>query len=251
VNEQNIGPIHFGIGGAQNPAIATSTEKENIMEQGKQQTVAILGNGVVGVALAKGFAAMGSKVVFATRDANGAKTREALAAVPGATAASFADAARAADIAVVALPWTGLEQGVKAAGAANLAGKLVIDSSNPLQVTGGVPSLAVGHTDSAGELVQRLLPGAKVVKAFNIITAGHMVQPKLPDGVPDMFIAGNDAAAKADVGRILEAFGWRKPIDMGDITASRLLEPLAMLWIRYGFANNHWTHGFSLLGQKR
>jgi len=97
------------------------------MEQGKQGTVAILGNGVVGVALAKGFAAMGSKVVFGTRDVNGAKTREALAAVPGATAASFADAAHAAEVAVVALPWTGLEQGLKAAGAANLAGKLVIE----------------------------------------------------------------------------------------------------------------------------
>jgi len=68
--------------------------------------------------------------------------------------------------------------------------------------------------------------------------------------VPDMFIAGNDEGAKRDVARVLEGFGWRKPVDMGDITASRLLEALAMLWISYGVRNNHWTHGFSLLGRK-
>lgn len=216
-----------------------------------QQTVAILGNGVVGVALAKGFLAQGSKVVFGTRDVNGPKTREALAAAPGATAASYDDAARQAQLAVVALPWTGVQAGLKAAGAQNLAGKLVIDASNPLDFSGGAPVLALGHTDSAGETVQRMLPAAKVVKAFNTITAAHMVQPQLPDGTPDMFIAGNDDGAKRDVARILEAFGWRKPIDMGDITASRLLEALAMLWISYGVRNNHWTHGFSLLGQKK
>lgn len=215
-----------------------------------KQTVAILGNGVVGVELGKGFAANGWKVIFGTRNATSAKTLEALAAVPGAAAASYAEAARSASLAVVALPWTGLKETLAAAGADNFAGKVVIDASNPLDFSKGAPQLAIGHTDSSGETVQRLLPAAKVVKAFNTITAGHMVNPKLPDGVPDMFIAGNDEAAKRDVARILEAFGWRKPIDMGDITASRLLEALAMLWISYGFRNNHWTHGFSLLGRK-
>lgn len=214
-------------------------------------TVAILGNGVVGVALAKGFRALGHPVIFGTRDISGAKTRGALDAVPGARAASFADAARAAQLAVVALPWSGLKEGVTAAGADNLAGKLVIDASNPLEVMGGKPVLPIGHTDSAGEIVQRLLPRAKVVKAFNTINAALMVHPKFSDGTPDMFIAGNDADAKAEVAALLAAFGWRAPIDMGDITASRLLEPLAMVWIAYAFRNNHWTHGFSLLNQKR
>ena len=215
-----------------------------------KQTVAILGNGVVGVELGKGFAARGFRVVFGTRDVQGAKTKDALAAVPGSVAASYADAARGANLAVVALPWSGLKESLAAAGAKNLAGKVVIDASNPLDFSKGAPQLAIGHTDSAGETVQRLLPEAKVVKAFNTITAAHMVNPKLADGVPDMFIAGNDEAAKREVAHILDAFGWRKPIDMGDITASRLLEALAMLWIAYGFRNNHWTHGFSLLGQK-
>lgn len=220
------------------------------MNSSKQQTVAILGNGVVGVSLAKGFTAMGLRVVFGTRDVQGAKTQEALAAVPGTTAAPFAQAAQQAEIAVVALPWAGLQEGLLAAGPQNLAGKLVIDASNPLDFSTGVPQLALGFSDSAGETVQRLLPQARVVKAFNSITATHMVQPKLPGGQPDMFIAGNDEAAKREVGRVLEAFGWRRAIDMGDIKASRLLEPLAMLWISYGVRNNHWTHGFSLLGQK-
>ena len=214
------------------------------------KTVAILGNGVVGVSLGKGFAARDYQVIYGTRDANSDKTREALAAVPGARAASYADAARAADLAVVALPWAGLEDALALTGANNLAGKLVIDASNPLDFSTGAPTLAIGHTDSAGERVQRLLPAAKVVKAFNTITATHMVDPTLPDGTPDMFIAGNDEQAKAQVAALLQSFGWRAPIDMGDITASRLLEALAMLWISYGVRNNHWTHGFSLLGRK-
>ena len=216
----------------------------------KQKTVAILGNGVVGVAVAKGFAEQGYRVVFGTRDSASTKTREALAAVPGATATGFAEAAKAADLAFVALPWNGLREGLELAGARNLAGKIVIDATNPLDFSSGAPQLALGHSDSAGELVQRSLPDARVVKAFNIIAAAHMVHPKLPGGTPDMIIAGNDAAAKIEVDAILQSFGWRKAVDLGDITASRLLEPFALVWITYAFKNNHWAHGFSLLNQK-
>jgi predicted dinucleotide-binding enzyme len=217
---------------------------------GKQETVAILGNGVVGVAVAKGFAERGYRVVFGTRDTEGAKTREALAAVPGATAASLAEAAKAGDLAFIALPWDGLRAGLEMAGAHNLAGKVVIDATNPIDFSSGAPQLALGHSDSAGEVAQRALPEARVVKAFNIIAAAHMVHPKLPGGTPDMIIAGNDAAAKADVDAILQSFGWRPAVDLGDIKASRLLEPLALVWITYAFKNQHWTHGFSLLNQK-
>src|SRR3954471_2020176 len=181
-------------------------------------------------------------VVFGTRDPQGPKTAAALAEVPGARAAPLPDAARQGQVAVLALPWSGLEAALLAAGPDNFAGKLVIDPSNPLEVTASGPVLAIGHTDSAGELVQRTLAQARVVKAFNTITASHMVQPHLPDGTPDMFIAGNDAEAKTQVAQLLEAFGWRTPIDMGPIEASRLLEALAMLWISYGVRNQHWTH---------
>jgi 8-hydroxy-5-deazaflavin:NADPH oxidoreductase len=216
-----------------------------------QKTVAILGNGVVGTALAKGFAELGYQVIFGTRDVRSAKTRAALEAVPGARAASFAEAAAAASIAVLAVPWSGLEAAIFTAGPDNLAGKLVIDPSNPLDFSGETPTLAVGFTDSAGELVQRLLPRSHVVKALNMVTAAHMVHPRLPDGTPDVMIAGNDSKAKARVAELLEAFGWRTAIDVGPISASRLLEPLAMLWVTYGVRNDHWTHAFSVLGQKR
>ena len=215
------------------------------------KTVTVLGNGVVGTALAKGFSGLGYAVVFGTREVDGEKTRTALAAVPGARAAPLAEAARVGSIAVTALPWSGLKAALLAAGPENLAGKLVIDPSNPLDFSGGAPVLSVGYTDSAGELVQRLLPGAHVVKAFNTITAAHMVHPRLPDGTPDMFIAGDNSAAKNRAAEIIKAFGWREPIDMGPISASRLLEPLAMAWISYAVRNNHWTHAFSLLGQKK
>ena len=215
------------------------------------KTVAILGNGVVGTALARGFAELGYQVIFGTREVQGEKTRAALEAVPGSRAASFAEAASAGSIAVLAVPWSGLEAAIFTAGPDNLAGKLVIDPSNPLDFSGDVPTLDISSTDSAGELVQRLLPRSQVVKAFNIVTAAHMVHPRLPDGTPDMLIAGNDAAAKARVAELLQGFGWRTPIDVGPIGASRLLEALAMLWVTYGFRNDHWTHAFSLLGQKR
>jgi len=215
------------------------------------KTVTVLGNGVVGTALAKGFSGLGYAVVFGTREVDGEKTRTALAAVPGSRAAPLAEAARAGSIAVTALPWSGLKAALLAAGPDNLAGKLVIDPSNPLDFSGTSPVLSLGYTDSAGELVQRLLPRAYVVKAFNTITAAHMVHPRLPDGTPDMFIAGDDSAAKNRAAEIIKAFGWREPIDMGPISASRLLEPLAVVWISYAVRYKHWTHAFSLLGQNK
>jgi 8-hydroxy-5-deazaflavin:NADPH oxidoreductase len=216
-----------------------------------EKTVAILGNGVVGSTLGKGFAELGYQVIFGTRNTGSSKTREALEAVPGSRAASPDVAAAEGGMAVLALPWLGLEAGILTAGAPNLAGKIVIDPSNPLDFSGEVPTLAIGAAGSAGELVQRLLPSSKVVKAFNTVTAAHMVHPHLADGTPDLFIAGDDEQAKAKVAELIRGFGWRDPIDAGPIGASRLLEALAMLWVIYGVRNDHWTHAFSLLGRKR
>jgi 8-hydroxy-5-deazaflavin:NADPH oxidoreductase len=128
---------------------------------------------------------------------------------------------------------------------------VVLDATNPLDFSGGAPALAIGFNTSGGETVQALLPRSHVVKVFNTITAQHMVNPQFNDGSPDMLIAGNDDAAKQWVLALLQTFGWRGAIDMGDIRQSRLLEPLAMLWISYGIRNNHLVHGFSLLGQKQ
>jgi 8-hydroxy-5-deazaflavin:NADPH oxidoreductase len=213
--------------------------------------VAILGTGGVAVDLAKGFVARGHSVVFGTRDVAGEKAIAAVKAVPGTSAAPYAQAAKEGEIAVLATSWSGTQNALQLAGSANLAGKLVIDVTNPLDFSTGKPTLALGFPNSAGQTIQQWLPQTKVVKALNIITSSRMVNPKFDDGAPDMFIAGNDAAAKEQVAGILQAFGWRSAIDMGDISKSYLLEALAMVWIDYGVSRNHWSHGFSLLAAQQ
>jgi 8-hydroxy-5-deazaflavin:NADPH oxidoreductase len=132
------------------------------------------------------------------------------------------------------------------AGRENMVGKVVIDVTNPLDFSAMPPKLAVGHTDSAGEIVQRLLPKAMAVKAFNIVGNPHMYKPNFSDGMPTMFICRNDDSAKKIVTDILTAFGWES-VDIGGIEGSRLLEPLAMLWIAYYFRTNTGNHAFKLL----
>lgn len=219
------------------------------MNRTSTRTIAVLGTGIVGIALAKGFADRGDRVVFGSRSPAGDTARKASKDVPGAALASHLEAALEADIAVIALPWDAIASMLTPDLADALAGKVVIDATNPLDHSGGRPVLTIGHRDSAGETVQRLLPRARVVKAFNIITATQMVKPTFGEGQADMFIAGDDASAKAEVSAVLRDFGWRGAIDLGGIEQSRLLEPLAMVWITYGFTHNHWAHGFSLLDQ--
>jgi 8-hydroxy-5-deazaflavin:NADPH oxidoreductase len=121
-----------------------------------------------------------------------------------------------------------------------LLGKLSIDVTDPLDFSKGMPPrLAVGHTISGGETIQRMLPKSKIVKAFNIGGNPHMVHPYFPGGPPSMFICGNDEESKKIVtDKILSPFGW-EAIDIGGIESSRLLESLAMLWITYYFRNQH------------
>ena len=129
-----------------------------------------------------------------------------------------------------------------------MLGKLSIDVTDPLDFSKGMPPrLAVGHTDSGGETIQRMLPQSKIVKAFNIVGNPHMVHPDFPGGPPTMFICGNDEESKKIVTyKILTPFGW-ETIDIGGIEGSRLLESLAMLWITYYFRTNTGNHAFKLL----
>lgn len=210
--------------------------------------VAILGTGAVAIDLAKGFVSRGHSVVFGTRDVQGEKAVKAVAAIAGSSAAPYAQAAAQADMAVLATSWSGAQNAAQLTTNAALKGKLLIDVTNPLDFSTGKPQMALGFPNSAGASIQAWLPDVKVVKAFNIITSTRMVDPKFADGQPDMFIAGNDAAAKQQTADLLKSFGWRSAIDMGDISKSYLLEALAMLWIEYGVTRNHWSHGFSLLG---
>jgi hypothetical protein len=210
--------------------------------------IGMIGSGSVGQILGKAFVTLGHDVTIGTRKPDDDKLKAwAKEAGSRAAVASPAEAARFGDIVVLATAWSGTENAIRLADPKNLTGKIVIDVTNPLVFAGnGPPTLALGWTDSAGEQVQRWLPAAKVVKAFNIAGGAHMFRPQFPGGPPDMFIAGNDASAKAKVTDILKAFGW-EVIDIGGIEGARYLEPLAMLWIVYGFKTNTWNHAFKLL----
>ena len=124
---------------------------------------------------------------------------------------------------------------------------MVIDVTNPLDFSKGLPpSLAVGHMDSGGEQVQRLIPAAHVVKAFNTVGAAHMFRPEFPGGPPDMFICGNEASAKGKVTELLQQFGWNT-IDLGGIKSSRYLEPLCLVWVLFAIQTGGWNHAFKML----
>ena len=205
--------------------------------------VAILGTGSVGQALARGFVALGHDTAFGSREPNGATAQKAIAAAPGTRAALFANAAKDAELVVLATPWSGTQNAIALAGAANLAGKVVIDVTNPLDFAGGKPRLALGFDTSAGEQVQAWAPQARVVKAFNTVGNGMMFKPKLRQA-PTMFIAGNDAGAKETVTGLLKQFGWETS-DLGGIEAARLLEPFAMVWITHAFKKNAWMYALT------
>ena len=138
---------------------------------------------------------------------------------------------------------------LRLAGAENLAGKTIIDATNPIAgappVNGVLPFFTT-FDDSLMESLQRELPNARFVKAFNSVGSALMVNPQLENGPPTMFICGNDEAAKQTVGEILDQFGWQTE-DMGKIEAARAIEPLCILWCIPGFLQNDWVHAFKLL----
>jgi hypothetical protein len=189
--------------------------------------IAIIGAGNVGNAIARGLKDKGHRVTLGARDPRKGVVA-ALAIEVGAQAASPDAAAAEADLVILALPWGAAEGAVKALG--DLAGKIVIDCMNPLGMVDGALGLTIGHTASGGETVQGWLPGAQVVKTLNQVGAEIMARNDHLPHRPVMFMAGNSDAAKARVATLLAELGF-EPLDAGDITKSRLLEPFGMVWI--------------------
>ncbi len=214
--------------------------------------IGIIGSGEVGRRLADGFIELGYHVKIGSRDPHKKEVADWLdkhaSKKEQASSGTFAEAASFGEMIVLAILWAGTQNAIKMADEKNFSGKVIIDTTNPLDFSKGIPpAMAIGHTDSAGEYIQRLLPDAKVVKAFNIVGNPHMVHPDFPGGPPTMFICGNDEKSKKMVtDRILVPFGW-ETIDIGGIDGSRLLEPLAMLWITYYFRTGLGNHAFKLL----
>ncbi|MEA2328942.1 MAG: 8-hydroxy-5-deazaflavin:NADPH oxidoreductase [Thermoanaerobaculia bacterium] len=207
--------------------------------------VGILGSGDVGKSFARAFGALGHEVVI------GSRSPEKLSDFVGGeadrvTSGTFEEAARSGDLLVLATHGMATEEALTMAGKSNFDHKVVIDATNPLEFSGGAPRLAIGHTDSLGEQIQRSIPNARVVKAFNTVGNPLFFKPELTGGPPDMFIGGNDADAKKLVSQVCEAFGWGV-IDLGGIEASRYLEPMCMAWVVHGVISGTWTHAFKML----
>jgi predicted dinucleotide-binding enzyme len=146
---------------------------------------------------------------------------------------------------VLAVGWDGVENAFRLAGD-HFAGKVVLDATNPLDFSDGTLRLAISGDDSSGERVQEWLPDAHVVKCFNTVGAGLMVDPDVPSGPPTMFIAGNNSGAKRTATKILEVFGW-EAVDLGGIEASRYLDALAVIWITHATRSGSRDHTFKLL----
>jgi 8-hydroxy-5-deazaflavin:NADPH oxidoreductase len=208
--------------------------------------IAVLGTGVVGKALANRLAELGHEVSVGTRDvaATMASTEPdrrgnppfAVWATdhPQVRLASFAEAAADAEVIVNATSGNVSIAALEAAGEDSLAGKVLLDISNPLDGSRGFPpTLFVKDTDSLGEQIQAAFPALKVVKALNTMTASLMVDPRqLADGQHSVFVAGNDPEAKRTVTALLSSFGHTDVIDLGDISSARGAEMYLPLWLR-------------------
>jgi predicted dinucleotide-binding enzyme len=211
--------------------------------------VGVLGSGDVGRRLGAGFAAKGHEVLLGTRSPSKPEIAAWLKESKGHVAVgSFADAAAFGSVVVLACVGSVAESVIRLAGESHFDGKVVIDVTNPLDFSKGMPpGLFVGLTDSLGERVQRWLPKARVVKCFNIVGNPTMTHPRMEEGLPTMIIAGNDGPAKAEVTAILREFGWEAPIDIGGIDGARWLEAFVPLWVRIAQAANTWTPAIKVL----
>ena len=211
--------------------------------------VGILGSGDVAKALGTGFVTLGHEVRLGSRTADNPKsTAWAKTAHGKGSTGTFAEAAEFGELVVLATLGVATEEAIRMAGPSHFDGKVVIDTTNPLAFSAqGLPSLAIGHTTSAGEVNQKALPKAHVVKAFNTVGNALFFQPRFPQGPPTMFICGNSAAAKKKVEGILHEFGWPSVLDIGGIEGSRELEAMCILWVKSAIVLNDFQVAFKLL----
>jgi hypothetical protein len=209
--------------------------------------IGVLGSGTVGTTLAGGFLAQGHQVTIGSREPR--KLQDWARKNVGAMVATPEETAKFAEVGVLAVKGTAAAAMVRAADPANLAGKPVIDASNPLAdapPVNGVLRFFTSLDDSLLERLQKEFPQVRFVKAFNSVGSARMVNPVYAEGKPTMFICGADQAAKDLIAGLLDQFGW-EVADMGGVEAARAIEPLCMLWCIPGLRGGQWTHAFKLL----
>jgi len=223
--------------------------------------IGVLGTGPVGQAVAAKLAELGHGVFVGTRDPSATLARTTPDTFgnppfkvwrekhPKIEFGTFSQAAAHGELMVNATTGAGAIEALKAAGEKNLAGKVLIDISNPLDFSKGMPpSLTVCNTDSLGEQIQRAFPQTKVVKTLNTMNAYLMVGPRqLAEGNHTVFVSGNDAAAKKTVTELLQSFGWQDIVDLGDITTARGSEMMLPIWVRVWGATKNPMFSFKLV----
>jgi len=204
----------------------------------------VLGTGMVGNVIGTRLVQMGQDVMMGSRSNTNEKAAAWVKANgPKASQGTFADAAKFGEILFNCTQGMASLDALKLAGAENMKGKILIDVANPLDFSKGMPpTLAVSNTDSLAEQIQRAFPDTKVVKSLNTMNCKLMVNPSLVRGDHDVFVSGNDKAAKSRVTEILRNwFGWKSVVDLGDIGSARGAEQLLPLWLRlvgaFGTAN--------------
>ena len=205
--------------------------------------IGVLGTGMVGGAIASRLVGLGHEVTMGSRQAGNEKAKAwAETAGTGASEGSFADAAGFGELLFNCTSGMQSVAALESAGAEKLAGKVLVDVANALDFSGGMPpTLGVCNTDSLGEQIQRAFPDTRVVKALNTMNAAVMVDPASVPGAHDVFVCGDDAAAKREVGGLLQSFGWPadRIRDLGGIVAARGPEMYVALWLAlYGTFGN-------------
>lgn len=211
--------------------------------------VGIIGSGIVGRVLAKAFLTEGHGVMLGTRNINKEEVVKWKKENEKGLLGSFQETAQFGEIVVLAVSGLAVEDAISLAGKEHLSGKIIIDTTNPIAAVppeNGVIKFFTTLEYSLMERIQKILPDAKVVKAFNSVGNSFMYKPSFSGIIPTMFICGNDDEAKKTVTGILTSFGWETE-DMGKVEAARAIEPLCILWCIPGFIRNQWTHAFKLL----
>ena len=211
--------------------------------------IGIIGSGVVGQVLGIAFLSEGHEVMLSSRDKTKKELVQWQGKNPGGKTGTFKEAAEFGNVLVLAIAGLVAKDAIEMAGKNNFSNKVVIDATNPIAKAppeNGVLKFFTDLNESLMEQLQKIVPDAKFVKAFNCVGNALMYKPNFAGVRPTMFICGNDDDAKKTATDILTSFGWETE-DMGKAEAARAIEPLCILWCIPGFISNRWTHAIKLL----
>lgn len=211
--------------------------------------IGILGTGMVGNTIGSKLIELGYEVKMGSRTDDNPKAAEWVNKNgENSSQGTFSDATKFGDIIFNCTKGEAVLDILKMAGVENFSGKTLIDVSNPLDFSKGMPpTLFISNDNSLGEEIQKLLPDANVVKTLNIVNCEVMVNASKSGGEPTMLVSGNNNQAKADTVEILKQFGWNDVIDLGDITTSRGTESMLPVWLRLWQATGNGNLAFKIV----